>query len=64
MAGQGLDPRETAGTLAVVLELLRETWLYLRTSKRWWLLPLILIPAALGGLVLVLEGLPFLYPLF
>jgi hypothetical protein len=48
-----------------VLTLLRETWAYLRTTKRWWLLPPILLLGLMAVLVLVLEGAPYLiYPLF
>lgn len=47
-----------------MFELLRETWKYIRTSKRWWLLPVILVMVLLAFAVVVLEGASFLYPLF
>jgi hypothetical protein len=45
---------------------LRELWDYLRTNKKWWLLPLVAI-LLLYGAVLALSGsaaAPFIYPLF
>lgn len=47
-----------------MLDLLRETWAYARTSKKWWLMPLIGALLLMALLVIVLEGAPFLYPLF
>jgi len=47
-----------------VFDLLRETWAYVRTSKKWWLMPLIVVLLLMALLVIVLEGAPFLYPLF
>ena len=48
-----------------MLDLLRETWGYARTSKKWWLLPLMVVLLSLAGLVLLLEGgAVFLYPFF
>jgi hypothetical protein len=46
--------------------LLREFWDFLRTNKRWWLTPIILV-LLLFGLLVVLAGTglaPFIYPLF
>lgn len=44
--------------------LLAEFWLFLKTNKKWWLLPL-LIALLLLGLLVILAGTgltPFIYP--
>jgi hypothetical protein len=44
--------------------LLADFWLFLRTNKKWWLLPL-LIALLLLGLLVILSGTgltPFIYP--
>lgn len=46
--------------------LLREFWGFLRDSKKWWLLPLLIV-FALFGLMMALSGTgvaPFIYTLF
>lgn len=46
--------------------LVREIWEFLRVTKKWWLLPIILVLGLLGLLV-VLSGTaaaPFIYTLF
>ncbi|GGA97198.1 DUF5989 family protein [Puia dinghuensis] len=49
------------------MEFLKELWLFLRTRKRLWLLPLIILLLALS-LIIVLGGstalAPFIYSLF
>jgi hypothetical protein len=43
-----------------------EVWDFLRTSKKWWLTPIVLALLLLGGLI-VLSGTaaaPFIYTLF
>lgn len=43
-----------------------EFWLFLKYNKKWWLLPILIVPLLLGLLVL-LGGTaiaPFIYPLF
>ena len=43
-----------------------EFWLFLRSTKKWWLLPIIVILLAFG-LLLLLSGTaaaPFIYTLF
>lgn len=43
-----------------------ELWLFLRDNKKWWLLP-ILVVLALFGLLVLLSGsgaAPFIYTLF
>jgi hypothetical protein len=46
--------------------LLSEFWGFLKTNKKWWLTPIVLMLLGLGGL-LVLSGTaaaPFIYTLF
>ena len=46
--------------------LMRELWEFLRHSKKWWLIPIILV-LLIAGLLIVLSGsvlAPFIYPLF
>lgn len=47
--------------------LLAELWRYARRRKKYWLLPLILLMVALGGLLLFAQGsalAPFIYTIF
>jgi hypothetical protein len=46
---------------------LKELWGFMRTRKRWWLLPIIIILVLLGVLIVFTEGsalAPFIYTLF
>lgn len=46
--------------------LLRELWEFLRHTKKWWLLPII-VALLVAGLLILLSGsvlAPFIYPLF
>ena len=45
----------------------RELWLFMRVRKKFWLLPVIVMTAAFGGLIVLSKGsaiAPFLYTLF
>ena len=45
----------------------RELWQFLRVRKKYWLLPIILMMALLGGLIVLTQGsviAPFIYTLF
>ncbi len=46
--------------------LLREFWLFLKEEKKWWLVPLLLVMALIGALVIVCQiypaFAPFVYP--
>jgi len=45
----------------------REIWLFLRVRKKWWLLPIILIIALLGLILVFAQGsalAPFIYTVF
>jgi hypothetical protein len=46
---------------------IQELWAFLRSRKKLWLLPLILMLLALGGLLIAAQGsviAPFIYTLF
>lgn len=46
---------------------LKELWAFLRSRKKLWLAPLILIMLILGGLLIAVQGsvvAPFIYTLF
>ena len=50
-----------------MLSLTKELWLYMRTRKKFWLLPIFFSLLLLGALIVLTEGTvlaPFLYPLF
>ncbi len=49
------------------MEFLKELWLFLKTRKKYWLMPLIFILLLLGGLIILTGGsalAPFIYSLF
>ncbi len=49
------------------MSLFRELWEFMRVRKKFWLLPIILIMALLGGLLVLVQGsavAPFIYTLF
>ncbi len=49
------------------MELLAELWRLLRTRKKFWLLPILILAAVFGGLVVLTQGsavAPFIYTLF
>ncbi len=49
------------------MDFLAELWRFMRTRKKFWLLPIILTMALLGGLVILTKGsavAPFIYTLF
>ena len=44
-----------------------ELWTFMRVRKKFWLLPVIVMTAAFGGLIVLSKGsaiAPFLYTLF
>ena len=44
-----------------------ELWVFLRTRKKYWLLPIFIMIALLGGLIVFSQGsavAPFIYTLF
>ena len=49
------------------MSFLSELWAYMRTRKKFWLLPLLAAMAILGGLLMFAQGsavAPFIYTLF
>jgi hypothetical protein len=47
--------------------LIAELWEYMRERKKYWLLPILVMMAVLGGLIVVSQGsavAPFIYTLF
>lgn len=50
-----------------MLDFIRELWAFLRTRKKFWLMPIVLMMALLGGLLVFAQGsavAPFIYTLF
>ena len=49
------------------MEFLIEFWRFLRARKKYWLVPILLVMALLGGLIVLSQGsavAPFVYTLF
>jgi uncharacterized protein DUF5989 len=49
------------------MSFLKELWAYMRTRKKYWLLPILLVMVVLGGLIVLAQGsavAPFIYTLF
>lgn len=49
------------------MDFLREFWLFLRTRKKYWLIPIIVVTVVFGALIAFAEGsalAPFIYALF
>lgn len=50
-----------------MLSLIKELWEFLRVRKKFWLLPILIVSALLGGLIILAQGsavAPFIYTLF
>ncbi len=50
-----------------MLDFFKELWLFLRSRKKYWLTPVIVMVCVLGGLLVLAEGsaiAPFIYTLF
>ena len=50
-----------------MISLLKELWHYMRERKKFWLLPILVVMAILGGLIVLAQGsavAPFIYTLF
>jgi hypothetical protein len=46
---------------------IREFWAFIRQRKKYWLLPILLMLALFGGLIVLTQGsaiAPFIYTLF
>ena len=49
------------------MSFLSELWLFMRVRKKFWLLPILVMMAVFGGLVILTKGsavAPFIYTLF
>lgn len=49
------------------MDFLRELWAFLKSRKKFWLLPIILVLLLLGVLIVFVQGsaiAPFIYTLF
>lgn len=49
------------------MSLLIELWRFMRVRKKFWLLPILMVMALLGGLIILTQGsaiAPFIYTLF
>jgi hypothetical protein len=49
------------------MSFLHELWLYMRSRKKFWLLPILIVMMLLGGLLILAQGsavAPFIYTLF
>ena len=50
-----------------MVDFLSELWTFMRVRRKYWLIPIIVMLAALGGLVVLSKGravAPFIYTLF
>jgi hypothetical protein len=50
-----------------MIEFLQDLWQFMRQRKKFWLAPIILVMALLGGLLIFAQGsavAPFIYTLF
>lgn len=49
------------------MSFIKELWAFIRTRKKYWLLPIIVFMVILGGLLVLTKGsvvAPFIYTLF
>ena len=49
------------------MSFIKELWAFMRARKKFWLLPIMVIMAVLGGLIVLAQGsavAPFIYTLF
>ncbi len=49
------------------MDFIRELWLFMKVRKKFWLLPIIVMMAVFGGLVVLSQGsavAPFIYIIF
>jgi hypothetical protein len=49
------------------MSILAELWQFMRVRKKYWLLPIVLMMALFGGLVVLTQGsavAPFIYTVF
>jgi Family of unknown function (DUF5989) len=49
------------------MSVLAELWAFLRTRKKFWLTPVVVVLVVFGGLIILVQGsavAPFIYTLF
>ena len=49
------------------MSFLKELWAYMRSRKKFWLIPILVVMVLLGGLLVLAQGsavAPFIYTLF
>lgn len=49
------------------MSFIKELWMFLRARKKFWLLPILVVMALLGALIVLSQGsavAPFIYTLF
>ena len=49
------------------MSFIKELWAYMRARKKFWLIPILLVMAIFGGLLVLAQGsavAPFIYTLF
>ncbi|HQS36597.1 MAG TPA: DUF5989 family protein [Methylotenera sp.] len=49
------------------MSLIKELWAFVRSRKKYWLLPIMIMMVALGALIVLAQGsavAPFIYTLF
>ena len=49
------------------MEFLKEFWEFLKIRKKYWLIPIIIVLALFGGLIILSQGsavAPFIYTIF
>ena len=50
-----------------MIELLKDLFLFMKARKKFWMTPILLVSALLGGLIVLAQGsaiAPFIYTLF
>jgi uncharacterized protein DUF5989 len=50
-----------------MVDFVREFWQFLRERRKYWLLPIVIVLALFGGLIILAQGTaiaPFIYTLF
>ena len=53
--------------MGAMLSFVKELWAFMRARKKFWLLPILIMMALLGGLIVLTKGsvvAPFIYTLF
>ncbi len=58
---------EQSGETFLMIDLLRDLWVFMRQRKKFWLAPIILVMVLFGALLIFAQGsvvAPFIYTLF